>query len=321
MSTFVRNLSGSICVNALYVDELIYSIQCVKKLIRENIPVKRLKMDYRPVYVATVDVAKGLIPQIQKMPPDFAYEDDDSPEHLLWMVKEIETNPDWPIDKASRWLGYIQGVLRVHRVLSTEIERNRTRSVFHAAYKTMGFKVPDKKQRNTPSFGDPDQLADKWTKLCRLYARLNFFRGFLFLFWGHRGRSLRFHRVSEQYSNDLLGSGGALYFNLSSTTSDEAQKRLDFAERFLARVRKNELKALASGSRLYFIVGSFAFYGCMATLIMTLLAAALGSPWVLVLPVVPLFVTIIGAALLILTRQTRRARNELPKFIEDLPWL
>lgn len=63
--------------------------------------------------------------------------------HLKWMCKTIqEEGHDWPIDKTSRWLGFIQGILCSKQVLSVENERNETRHKFHEAYQKINKKIP-----------------------------------------------------------------------------------------------------------------------------------------------------------------------------------
>ena len=45
----------------------------------------------------------------------------------------LEEGADMPEDKASRWLGFVQGMLTAARVLSVEAERDFTRPMFHFA--------------------------------------------------------------------------------------------------------------------------------------------------------------------------------------------
>lgn len=53
--------------------------------------------------------------------------------HLIWMIEELNNNPDMSETKKHRWLGYIQGVMTAHEVLDVEQERNATREVFKGA--------------------------------------------------------------------------------------------------------------------------------------------------------------------------------------------
>lgn len=62
--------------------------------------------------------------------------------HLRWMcqtaLKELDC---WPDDKASRWLGFIQGVMACRGYVTVAGEREHSRSIFHAAYQDQG-RVP-----------------------------------------------------------------------------------------------------------------------------------------------------------------------------------
>jgi hypothetical protein len=61
--------------------------------------------------------------------------DTTSLEHILWMCNHCipqvtDDGRGFPIDKYSRWLGYIQGVLVCKKVTTVGTERNRTRPWF-----------------------------------------------------------------------------------------------------------------------------------------------------------------------------------------------
>lgn len=74
------------------------------------------------------------------------------PANLYWMWQTATQNlMIWPVDKTSRWIGFIQGVLTVSGVLDTNEERDRTRPFFHEAYEAMGFDKPKTSQH--PSQG------------------------------------------------------------------------------------------------------------------------------------------------------------------------
>ena len=62
--------------------------------------------------------------------------------NLAWMLRHLEDNPNMPIDKQGRWIGFVQGVLAVRNVLSVAAERDRTRGAFHEAYRLAGLEVP-----------------------------------------------------------------------------------------------------------------------------------------------------------------------------------
>lgn len=54
-------------------------------------------------------------------------------------ILEIE---NYPIDKLSRWLGYIQGYLCFTNQTTTKCERDISRPLFHKAYTNEGFDIP-----------------------------------------------------------------------------------------------------------------------------------------------------------------------------------
>jgi hypothetical protein len=65
-------------------------------------------------------------------------------DYLLQMVnKALDEVDRWPVDKLSRWIGFLQGVLYEAGALDIREERGRTRPYFHAAYRAMGIDVPE----------------------------------------------------------------------------------------------------------------------------------------------------------------------------------
>lgn len=57
--------------------------------------------------------------------------------------KGIEEAYNLPIDKLSRWLGYIQAYLINNKVTSVETERNFSRPLFHKGYEIDGIEIPE----------------------------------------------------------------------------------------------------------------------------------------------------------------------------------
>jgi hypothetical protein len=57
--------------------------------------------------------------------------------------KGIEKIDELPIDKLSRWLGYVQGVIIERGLSSVEEERNFSRPLFHEAYKNENIEIPE----------------------------------------------------------------------------------------------------------------------------------------------------------------------------------
>jgi hypothetical protein len=94
-------------------------------------------------------VASGLRPKISDGATRYQfcgkrYAPQTDPDHLTWMLDQVEAHlQDWPTDKISRWIGFIQGVLAAHGWLNVDEERDRTRPLFHQAYKEEGLKIPE----------------------------------------------------------------------------------------------------------------------------------------------------------------------------------
>ena len=65
-------------------------------------------------------------------------------QHLRNMCLTIvEKVDEWPIDKSSRWIGFIQAGVIDHKLTSIEKERNFSRPLFHEAYKLMDQEIPE----------------------------------------------------------------------------------------------------------------------------------------------------------------------------------
>lgn len=62
--------------------------------------------------------------------------------HELQMCHVLLENVQWPIDKLSRWLGYIQGYIIAKGYSTVAIERAFSRPLFHEAYKNEGIEIP-----------------------------------------------------------------------------------------------------------------------------------------------------------------------------------
>ncbi len=94
---------------------------------------------------------RAVLEGLQTMIPD--NDGDGSPTsfvNLRWMVNRCLTDETMPTDKVSRWIGFVQGVLAVHGLLDVDGERDRTRPLFHAAYKAMGLTIPESMSRDVP---------------------------------------------------------------------------------------------------------------------------------------------------------------------------
>jgi hypothetical protein len=63
--------------------------------------------------------------------------------HLKWMCRTaLEQGHTWPVDKLSRWLGFVQGVMAMYGWISVDEEREVSRPLFHAAYRDGGQACP-----------------------------------------------------------------------------------------------------------------------------------------------------------------------------------
>jgi hypothetical protein len=110
-------------------------------------------IDDKPLRVALEQTLTGLKTQFPTFDQEYAqgFEGDDTCyEHLHWMIDQcIAHLNEWPADKISRWIGYVQGVLTCRGIMDPSKERDRTRPFFHEAYVAMGWKKPETLDRKT----------------------------------------------------------------------------------------------------------------------------------------------------------------------------
>jgi hypothetical protein len=83
-----------------------------------------------------LDYLDEILAQDEGKPVAAVYNHDktDTP-HLRWMIDEIRTNKDMPLDKIARWVGFIQGVMVMREMITVDGERNRTRGIFDSRLK------------------------------------------------------------------------------------------------------------------------------------------------------------------------------------------
>ena len=55
----------------------------------------------------------------------------DNTAHLVWMLKELQSNDEQSLTKKHRWLGYIQHALIAQKLTTVTIERDFTRNIFN----------------------------------------------------------------------------------------------------------------------------------------------------------------------------------------------
>ena len=69
--------------------------------------------------------------------------------NLLWMCQTgVVEASHMPEDKASRWLGFVQGCLAMRGMIDVDVERTVTRPLFHAVHKTRFGETPNTLSRD-----------------------------------------------------------------------------------------------------------------------------------------------------------------------------
>lgn len=79
---------------------------------------------------------------LQRIEPNTQPDDPTSIQHLKKMCELAIRHPEMYIDKHSRWLGYVQGVLTMRGHIRVQEERDFTRPLYHDAYRRMGLERP-----------------------------------------------------------------------------------------------------------------------------------------------------------------------------------
>ncbi len=100
---------------------------------------------------ATKEIFRRYLALIESEGADPNSEDERlSLKNLRWICTEaIEKGRYLPIDKISRWLGFIQGCLAARQIIDVDEERDFTRPLFHRAYREEGIDVPDVHERKS----------------------------------------------------------------------------------------------------------------------------------------------------------------------------
>jgi hypothetical protein len=76
--------------------------------------------------------------------PEFSNLNKTSYYHIRWMCQVcLEHIEDWPVDKLSRWLGFIQGLLTTKSEILVDNERSFSRKLFHEAYTKDNIIIPE----------------------------------------------------------------------------------------------------------------------------------------------------------------------------------
>lgn len=105
-------------------------------------PSSKNSMTQDPLRKALRDTLQGLT-GLCGLDDGLPIEDRTSTLNLSWMAKHaLDNMNEWPVDKTSRWIGFIQGCLACKGFLDVDDERERTRPLFHTAYVEMGIDIP-----------------------------------------------------------------------------------------------------------------------------------------------------------------------------------
>lgn len=116
--------------------------------------VEALRDERMTVRSATMALFRHYRDVLEGVPDDV--EDPDRPNgirNIRWMCDAAAlTPPTYPIDKLSRWLGFVQAVMVEHKLTTVKAERDRSRKLFHAAYANEKIDIPP--TINMPTTGD-----------------------------------------------------------------------------------------------------------------------------------------------------------------------
>jgi len=103
-----------------------------------------------PRAAATANLFERYALIIEATPREAMFDQDSrlSLENLLWICRQGEREADiLPLDKISRWLGFVQGCLAMRGLIQVDEERDVSRPIFHKAYREAGITVPDPRQK------------------------------------------------------------------------------------------------------------------------------------------------------------------------------
>lgn len=92
---------------------------------------------------ATLLMFERYLGLIAGLPQDPADRSETGLANLAWMCRTaIDAIDSYPVDKLSRWLGFVQGVLAARGAIKVAEERDFSRPLFHAAYRSIGEAIP-----------------------------------------------------------------------------------------------------------------------------------------------------------------------------------
>jgi hypothetical protein len=78
--------------------------------------------------------------------------------NLVWICEQgVAQAHVLPLDKISRWLGFVQGCLAMRGLSDVDVERDETRPIFHRAYERCGIIPPEPQAKDA---GRPEPRQD-----------------------------------------------------------------------------------------------------------------------------------------------------------------
>lgn len=91
-----------------------------------------------PVVAAVKKASRHIMELLEGMEDQDGEPPYTSPSSLLRLLREIHVREDLPGDKCRGFLAFAHGVLAARGLLDIEAERERTRPIFHEAYRRIG---------------------------------------------------------------------------------------------------------------------------------------------------------------------------------------
>ena len=95
-----------------------------------------------PLHEVNLQLFTRYLRILKRIEPNTSPDDPTSIQYLLSMCETAIRHPEMYIDKHSRWLGYIQGVLTMRGHINVQEERDFSRPLYQDAYRRMGLEQP-----------------------------------------------------------------------------------------------------------------------------------------------------------------------------------
>lgn len=95
-----------------------------------------------PLHETNLILFQRYLKILQRIEPNTREDDPTGIQHLRKMCEMAIRHPEMYIDKHSRWLGYVQGILVMRGHVRVDEERDFSRPLYHEAYRRMGLPRP-----------------------------------------------------------------------------------------------------------------------------------------------------------------------------------